>query len=269
MKKLISLLLACTLLLSFAGCASKAPADESASSAESSSEITSEGTSSENGLPEDHVTSEKPSSEDASSSELPPIDGPAAEGMGPAGDVTPTEPAAPDSGSGQTEKPSGSTNSGSTAKPADPDGSASSSGSQTSSGTIEKLSLDAVLTNVVDASGAEFGSFFSSYSVAPADAGFTVGYDGFSGTFDEALAYGPAIGSIAFVMVLFRLAEGQDAAAFADDLRTNANPAKWICVQADFVDAEANGQTVLFLMASSEACPDDARTAMLTAFRGL
>ena len=39
---------------------------------------------------------------------------------------------------------------------------------------------------LVDASGAEFGSFYSSYAVAPADAGFSVGYDGFSGTFDEA-----------------------------------------------------------------------------------
>jgi predicted small lipoprotein YifL len=264
MKKLISLLLACALLLALTACASKAPSG-SDSSAESSSEISSEVTSSEDASQED--------AESSGETGTPPIDAPAAEGLGPAGDVTPTEPS---SDAGQTEKPSGNTNSGSTAKPVEPvkpaepqkpDGSASSSGSQ--GGTIDELALDSILTSLVDASGAEFGSFYSSYAVAPADAGFTVGYDGFSGTFDEALAYGPAIGSIAFVMVLFRLGEDQDAAAFAEDLRTNANPAKWVCVQADFVDAEANGQTVLFLMASSEACPESARTAMLTAFRAL
>ena len=266
MKKFLSLLLACALLVGLAGCASKTPSGESASSSESSSQTSSGSASSS----EDEALPE--TGEGEASSELPAPDGPAAEGLGPDGGVTPTEPAVPDSGAGQTEKPSGSADSGSADKPSEPpkpDGGASSGSSQQGDGTIDGLSLDSILTSVTDASGADFGSFFSSYPVAAADAGYTVGWDGFSGTFDEALAYGPAIGSIAFVMVLFRLGEDQDAAAFAEDLRTNANPAKWVCVQADFVDAEANGQTVLFLMASSEACPESARTAMLTAFRAL
>jgi predicted small lipoprotein YifL len=277
MKKLLSLLLALALCLSLAACAKKAPAESSSSagSASAGSSASSEKTDS--------------SSSDAIVIEPTPNPDPTAGAGQPA--VKPEDGSASGDDNCTAESETGSSASSSENKPATDTGAnkpatkpstdTSKPATKPSTGTgdtsaqkpagdaaIDSLALSDILDKLVASTKTDFGNFFSSYSLAAADAGYAIGYDGFSGTYKEALAYGPAIGSIPFVMVLFRLNADQDAAAFAEDLRTHANPAKWVCVQADYVEAEANGQTVLFLMASSESCPTAAHDAILETFRG-
>jgi hypothetical protein len=258
MKKLISLFLAMALCLSLAACAAKAPDKDTTTSQDTTaSEETTEETTDETmpDVTEDEAEEAPEGDTTDTDTEEPPIDQPAAN--------TPD----PDAGASTGSTPSVSKPDGNTSA-SKPDSNTSASKPE-GAATIDAMPLADAMTSIVDASKTDFGSFFSSYDLAAADAGYAIGYDSFAGSFEEALAFGPSIGSTAFILVLFRLADGQDAAAFADDIRANANPAKWICVQADYVDAEANGQTVLFLMSSLEACPEEARTAMLQAFRGL
>ena len=111
---------------------------------------------------------------------------------------------------------------------------------------------------MVEVSGFDGGPFFESYEVSKEDAPYVIGYEGFSGEFTEAMGYGPMMGSIAFVMVIFRLPDGADAEAFASDIKENADPAKWICVCADSVQTVVSGNTVMFIM--SDAASADTLT---------
>lgn len=120
------------------------------------------------------------------------------------------------------------------------------------SGTGSELSLQEIIDKMVEVSGFDGGAFYESYPVTKDDAPFVTGYGDFSADFVEALGYGPLIGSIPFASVIFRLDDGADAQAFADDIEDNANPAKWICVCADSVQTAVSGNTVFFIMSSAE-----------------
>lgn len=115
-----------------------------------------------------------------------------------------------------------------------------------------ELPLQEILDKMLEVSGFDGGSFYESFPVTKEDAPFFTGYNDFSADFAEALGYGPMIGSIPFASVLFRLDDGADAQAFADDIKANANPAKWICVCADSVQTVVAGSTVFFIMSSTE-----------------
>lgn len=118
--------------------------------------------------------------------------------------------------------------------------------------TGAELSLQEILDKMLEVSGFDGGSFYESFPVTKDDAPFFTGYNDFSADFAEALGYGPMIGSIPFASVLFRLDDGADAQAFADDIKDNANPAKWICVRAESVQTVVAGSTVFFIMSSTE-----------------
>lgn len=120
-------------------------------------------------------------------------------------------------------------------------------------GESENLSLTEILEQMIAASGFDGGPFFEAYAVTKEDAPYTIGYEGFSGEFEEALGYGPMMGSMAFIMVLFRLDDGADAQSFADDIKSNADPRKWICVEAETVEAIVSGNTVLFIMSDADS----------------
>lgn len=129
-----------------------------------------------------------------------------------------------------------------------------------------ELSLQEIVDKMVEVSGFDGGPFFESYAVSADDAPYVIGYEGFTGEFTEALGYGPMMGSIAFVMVVFRLPEGADAEAFASDVKDNADPAKWICVCADSVQTVVSGNTVMFIM--SDTASADALTAAFAQVMG-
>ena len=64
----------------------------------------------------------------------------------------------------------------------------------------------------------------------------------------DAAAYEPMTGSQAFSLVLVRVTDAADAQDVARQMKTNIDPAKWICVSADQVLAAGYGDVVMFVM---------------------
>ena len=72
-----------------------------------------------------------------------------------------------------------------------------------------------------------------------------------AGKLTEAAAYEPMIGSIAFSMVMVRVAPGEDAKAVAEGMKAGVDPRKWICVEADDLLVAGRGDVVMLIMVSS------------------
>jgi len=117
--------------------------------------------------------------------------------------------------------------------------------------SLDDLGLQAIMDMTLAGSGQEFSAFFSTHPVTAEDVGMHLGAESFTEAFEEGLGYAPMMGSIAFQMILFRLPEGADAAAFASAVKSAADPIKWVCVQADSVETAVRGRTVLFIMADT------------------
>ena len=60
------------------------------------------------------------------------------------------------------------------------------------------------------------------------------------------------MGSIAFSMVMVRVAEGADAMAVAEAMKANINTRKWVCVEADDLMVAGYGDVVMLIMVSSQ-----------------
>lgn len=69
----------------------------------------------------------------------------------------------------------------------------------------------------------------------------------------EAAAYEPMMGSMAFSMVLVRLAEGADAKTVAESMKSGIDPRKWICVEADDLKVAGFGDVVMLIMLNSDS----------------
>lgn len=72
--------------------------------------------------------------------------------------------------------------------------------------------------------------------------------DGMKGLASEAM-----IGSIAHSVVAIRVPEGESAKDVASQVKANANPRKWICVEAEKVIVKRHKQTVLLIMTTADA----------------
>ena len=84
------------------------------------------------------------------------------------------------------------------------------------------------------------------------EAGYLSGFDNYEVTgFEQGAMFAPMIGSIPFVGYVFTLPEDADVDAFMTGLKDNANLRWQICVEADEMICEANGNTVFFLMCPS------------------
>lgn len=136
-----------------------------------------------------------------------------------------------------------------------------SNGSQTGSAPIDSISTEQIATLFMDMTELGLANSCFMYEVTPDDAAYLIGYEGFSGSFESAHAIAPNISTSPFVLAAFRLEEGANVAAFAADIKANANPAKWICVQADVVEALVDGHTVVFYM-----CPEEFAQPLSTCF---
>ena len=68
----------------------------------------------------------------------------------------------------------------------------------------------------------------------------------------EAYISEPMMGSFAHSVVLVRLPDGQNAEEFASKMRSNADPRKWICVEAEAVKVSTKGNLVLLVMSSED-----------------
>lgn len=72
----------------------------------------------------------------------------------------------------------------------------------------------------------------------------------------EALASEALITAIAHSTVLLRVPDGTDAKTVAEDIEANANPGKWICVQAEKTVVKVHGQTILLVMSFSSTADE-------------
>lgn len=68
----------------------------------------------------------------------------------------------------------------------------------------------------------------------------------------EAVVSEPMIGSIAHSVVLVKCPDETAANRFASSMKENANPRKWVCVEADIVEGVTNGNLAMLLMTTTE-----------------
>lgn len=73
----------------------------------------------------------------------------------------------------------------------------------------------------------------------------------------------PMMSSVAYQCVLLRLESDADVDAAKQLLLDNANPIKWVCVEAESVVVENVGDVVLYIMADKQTT-DAVKTAFLT-----
>ena len=103
--------------------------------------------------------------------------------------------------------------------------------------------LDGILKDVPDLPGYQATELtsenFEFYTFVP----YADGYEG--------LAADAMIGSIAHSVVLVRVPEDVDAASVAKDIEDNADPRKWICVEAEATHVRQYGDTILLVMSSA------------------
>ena len=67
----------------------------------------------------------------------------------------------------------------------------------------------------------------------------------------EAAAFEPMMGSIAFSMVMVRVAPEADPQTVAQSMKDGIDPRKWICVEADDLKVTGFGDVVMLIMVSS------------------
>lgn len=67
--------------------------------------------------------------------------------------------------------------------------------------------------------------------------------------FSEGICSSPMMSSVPYELILLRLDENADVNAAKELIKENANPKKWICVEAEEVIVESIDNTLLFIMA--------------------
>ncbi len=72
--------------------------------------------------------------------------------------------------------------------------------------------------------------------------------------YKEAIASESMTGSIAHSVVLIRLEDAKDAEQAVEDIKKNADPRKWICVEAENTYVLSKGDLVVLIM-SNELAP--------------
>ena len=78
----------------------------------------------------------------------------------------------------------------------------------------------------------------------------TTGLDNAS-VLTEAAVLEPMIGSIAFSMVMVRVAPGEDTKSVAEAMKSGINPRKWVCVEADDLLVAGYRDVVMLIMLDS------------------
>ena len=69
----------------------------------------------------------------------------------------------------------------------------------------------------------------------------------------EAAAFEPMMGSMAFSMVLVRVAEGAEAKSVAESMKAGIDTRKWICVEANDLKVAGFGDVVMLIMVNSDS----------------
>ena len=80
--------------------------------------------------------------------------------------------------------------------------------------------------------------------------------------FTDSVYSAPMMSSIAYQCVILRVSEDQDVEEAKKLLSENADPRKWICVEAESVVVENIGDVILFIMADNDVA-EAAKEALL------
>ena len=252
MKKFFALLLSLTLLLSLAACGSNNDDKTPSSNAPSVTEPV---------TPEDggYVTD---GTEDGASTEDNAENLPAEDAMGdaenkPAADA-PGDAKPSTDGATSTTKPSGTTNTpqpaGGTTNTTQPSGGTTTPKPQAPAPKPESPKPEAPaqksLTDLMSSllSGVDAPNSSTNTLTAEQFPAFLF-IDQPSGA--EAVSADAMIGSIAHSVVLMRLADGADVSGIADQVKSKADPRKWICVEAEKTVVKTNGNLVLLVMSDT------------------
>ncbi len=117
---------------------------------------------------------------------------------------------------------------------------------------LSGLSLEEIINKIYENKPTELPLMTMPIDTADADA--LAAYTGLSDAslVKEAAFSESMIGSQAYSMVLVRVNDAAKAESVAQTMLDNINPAKWICVEADDMDAAVYGDLVLFMMIHSE-----------------
>lgn len=70
--------------------------------------------------------------------------------------------------------------------------------------------------------------------------------------YEEAIASESGVGSIAHSVVLVRVSDDADVENVKSKIKENVNPRKWICVEAEIVKVESNGNLIILIMSSND-----------------
>jgi len=73
--------------------------------------------------------------------------------------------------------------------------------------------------------------------------------------YKEAVVSEPPMSSIPHSVVLIRLNDAKDASKVVADIKANANPRKWFCVEAENVIVKSRGDLVILIMSNELAAP--------------
>ncbi len=128
---------------------------------------------------------------------------------------------------------------------------------------LDEISLTDIVAQTASGSDLEFFSFMTE-PVDSTTAAYLIGTETIDAPFAEAIAHVPMMNTNPFTMIVFRVADDQDAQALADELESKADLRKLICVEAEAVDTVVNGNTVLFIMGMQTDVD-----AILTAFNNI
>ncbi len=125
---------------------------------------------------------------------------------------------------------------------------AACSGEEAADNVFDEMALTdilAVVTNGVDIQTATMAEPLSAdnfeyFAFAP----YAEGYEG--------LTADAMMNAVPHSLVLVKVPEGTDAAAVAETIKTNANPAKWLCAEAETVHVEQRGRVILLVMSFAD-----------------
>ena len=115
-------------------------------------------------------------------------------------------------------------------------------------GALADIDLQKILYVLEDISGTGVGQYCYQEDITSENVSAVLGSDSFKLPFAAARAYLPTMSTTAFVLAVFRLEQGADAQAFANALKDNADPDRWVCVRAEKVEALCHGNLVMFVM---------------------
>lgn len=119
-------------------------------------------------------------------------------------------------------------------------------------GTVEEL-----LNRIVEKQPVEFAGETMTIDLTDTSDEGTWRFESTTGLSDpaklkEAAAFEPLMGSMAFSMVMVRVADAVDPQEIAQAMKEGINPRKWVCVEADDMKVAGCGDVVMLIMLSSE-----------------